>query len=97
MTDYTLSRRAEADLDEIWDYSAEHWGREQASNYVDALRDSVRRLAADPARGRVVTVGGRSYHRYRSSSHLIFYRTTKRGIHVVRILQQSMDHSRHLR
>lgn len=34
---YRLSRRAEADLAEIWDYSAEQWGVDQADRYLDAL------------------------------------------------------------
>jgi toxin ParE1/3/4 len=32
-----LSVRAEADLDEIWAYSAEQWNFEQADRYLDAL------------------------------------------------------------
>jgi len=94
---YVLSRRAASDLDEIWDYSAEHWGGEQANRYVEALRESIRRAALDPSRGRPVRVGGRSYHRYRSGSHVIFCRIARKKLHVVRILHQSMDHARHLR
>ena len=97
MTDFVLSRLAESDLDEIWDYSAERWGREQANKYAGQLRESMRHVALDPSRGQSVMVGIGSYHRYRSGSHVIFYRRTKRGIRIVRILHQSMDHARHLR
>lgn len=97
MTEYVLSRRAERDLDAIWDYSAYQWGREQANRYLEALRDSVKRVAAAPSRGRSFTVGRKRYRRYRSGSHLIFYRKTNRGIRIVRILHESMDHERHLR
>jgi toxin ParE1/3/4 len=97
VTDFVLSRRAESDLDEIWDYSAERWGREQANKYVEALRESIRGIALDPSRGRSVTVGARSYHRYSSGSHMIFYRMEDQGAHIVRILHQSMNHVRHLR
>lgn len=34
---YRLSVRAEADLAEIWVYSAERWNLEQADGYIDAL------------------------------------------------------------
>lgn len=34
---YRLSSRAEADLAEIWVYSAGQWNSEQADRYVDAL------------------------------------------------------------
>jgi toxin ParE1/3/4 len=97
VTEYALSRRAQSDLDEIWDYSAQRWGRDQANRYVEALRDSIKRVAAEPSRGRSMTVGHKSYQRYRSRSHLIFYRKTNRGIRIVRILHESMDHERHLR
>ena len=97
MIDFVLSRRAESDLDEIWDYSAERWGRKQANEYVEALRESISRIALDPSRGRPVTAGGKSYHRYGSGSHMIFYRMKDQGVHIVRILHQSMNHVRHLR
>jgi toxin ParE1/3/4 len=97
VTDYVLSRRAEADLDEIWDFSANTWGRDQANRYVEVLRDDMRRLASDPSRGRTVTFGRGTYHRYKSGSHVIFYRAIARGVRIVRILHESMDHKRHLR
>src|SRR5262245_56306195 len=56
VTEYALSQRAQSDLDEIWDYSAQRWGRDQANRYVEALRDSMERVAADPSRGRSITV-----------------------------------------
>ena len=31
---------AEADIDSIWDYSAEMWGADQADTYTDAIRDT---------------------------------------------------------
>jgi len=57
----------------------------------------VKRVAADPSRGRAFAVGRKSYQRYRSGSHVIFYRKTSRGIRIVRVLHESMAHERHLR
>jgi toxin ParE1/3/4 len=34
---YRLSVRAEADIAEIWVYSAEQWNLVQADRYIDAL------------------------------------------------------------
>ena len=34
---YRLSAKAEADLTDIWSYSAEQWGVDRADRYVDAL------------------------------------------------------------
>jgi toxin ParE1/3/4 len=97
VTGYILSRRAESDLDEIWDYSAERWGMDQANRYVGALRESIERVARDPSRGRSVSARGKSYYQYRSGSHMIFYRETNRGVQIVRVLHQSMEYVRHLR
>jgi toxin ParE1/3/4 len=97
VTDYVLSRQAAADLDEIWDYTAKTWGREQANRYVEGLRQSMRNVAGDPSRGRSIAVGRKSFYRYRSGSHLMFYRQVGQGVRIVRILHESMDHKRHLR
>jgi toxin ParE1/3/4 len=97
VTGYVLSRGAESDLDEIWDYSAERWGSDQANRYVGALRESIERVALDPSRGRSVSVKGKSYRQYRSGSHVIFYRETNRGVQIVRVLHQNMEYVRHLR
>jgi toxin ParE1/3/4 len=40
MTGYVLSPAAGADLEQIWDYTAERWGQEQAERYVRAIRDA---------------------------------------------------------
>jgi plasmid stabilization system protein ParE len=50
-TEYALSQRAQSGLDEIWDYSAQRWGTNQANRYIKALRDNMECLAADPFRG----------------------------------------------
>ena len=34
MKPYRLSRRAKADLDDIWAYSEQRWGVEQAADYA---------------------------------------------------------------
>jgi plasmid stabilization system protein ParE len=34
VTRFIVSPRAQADLDEIWDYTVKHWGIEQAEFYV---------------------------------------------------------------
>ena len=34
---YLLSPRAQADLDDIWDYSCERWGDDRAESYVRSI------------------------------------------------------------
>lgn len=45
MTGYFLSPAAKADIEQIWDYTVERWGEEQAERYVLAIRDACQELA----------------------------------------------------
>jgi toxin ParE1/3/4 len=59
-----LSPRAQADLEEIWDYSVEIWGTDRAERYVRDLWEGIKYLAANPKRGRScdeVRAGYRSF------------------------------------
>ena len=96
MTGVVLSPRARADLDEIWDYSAEHWGQDQAEEYLRALWRGIGLVGKDPRRGRSCEAIRAGYYRYPIRSHVVFYRMTSTGIDVVRILHQRMDFQQHL-
>jgi toxin ParE1/3/4 len=91
-----LSRRAQTDLDEIWEYSAERWGIERADRYVGDLRRAIETLASSPSRGRREVFREIEYVKRTSGSHVIYCRATPHGLRVVRILHQNMDHVRHL-
>jgi toxin ParE1/3/4 len=45
---YRLSVPAEADLAEIWVYSAEQWNLDQADRYIDALLSRLDWLCENP-------------------------------------------------
>jgi hypothetical protein len=42
MSGYLLSPRAQADLEEIWDYSEEIWGTDRAERYVRDLWEGIK-------------------------------------------------------
>jgi toxin ParE1/3/4 len=91
-----LTPRAEADIDEIWDYTARQWGIEQADNYVLSLWRAMELVAADPRRGRSADEIKAGYRKHASGSHLIYFRQVGSDIEVVRVLHGAMDHERHL-
>ena len=95
MSGYLLSPRAQADLEEIWDYSVEIWGTDRAERYVRDLWEGIKYLAANPKRGRSCDEVRAGYRKYAIGSHFVFYRVTARGIDVVRILHQRMDFEQH--
>ncbi len=90
-----FSPAAAADLDDIWDYTAEEWGADQADRYTDDIQSTCNSLARGEKRGRDVDVRS-SYLKHAVGKHFVFFRTTKVGIEVIRILHQSMDVGRHL-
>jgi toxin ParE1/3/4 len=94
---FSLSRRAQSDLDSIWNYSASRWGVIQADAYVRQLISLCSDLGSGRAKGLPVHGVKAEYLKYSVVSHVIFYRPRKpSGVAIVRILHQSMDVDRHL-
>jgi toxin ParE1/3/4 len=93
---YVLRPRAERDIEEIWDYSAETWGIGQAEIYIRKIQQSLTLLADDPRLGRPCEDIRAGYRKFRSGSHFVFYRLIKDGIDVVRVLHESMDFGQYL-
>ena len=92
MKGYVLSPAAQADLGEIWDYSARNWGAEQADRYILAIRDACEALADGSRHGRAIDDIRPGYRKLAVASHFLFYRFTDAGmIDVIRILHQRMD------
>jgi toxin ParE1/3/4 len=96
MSRYVLSPRARADLDEIWDYTADRWDEEQAENYLRSIEKAIEMIAKSPQRGRSYDEVRVGYRRYRVGAHILIYRVLKMQVHVVRILHVAMDVDRHL-
>jgi toxin ParE1/3/4 len=92
----TLSPRAHADLDEIWDYSAEKWNAERADSYISEIWKTVELIADEPGLGRSCDEIREGYFKFPSGSHLIFYKKTNENIEIVRVLHQWMDIDNHL-
>jgi toxin ParE1/3/4 len=93
---FVLSPRAQADLSDIWDYTVDRWGTNQAETYTRALWQSIEAVAANPAMGEDCSVVRPGYRKFPSGSHLLFYRLTAAGIDIVRILHERMDYERHI-
>lgn len=93
---FVLTPRARADLDEIWDYTADRWGLDQAETYTRQLWKNIAIVADRPSLGRECTEVRRGYRMYPTGSHVLFYRHTTLGIDVVRILHERMDYERHI-
>ncbi len=86
----SLSREAEADIDEIAAYTTNAWGSQQTDRYLDQLEDSFQILAQHSSIGRACDSIEVGLRRFDVGRHVVFYRTQPRGIRVVRVLHQQM-------
>lgn len=94
---YLLSPAARADLEQIWDYTHDRWGVDQAEQYLRELQGAIERVAANPLIGRACEEIRPGYRKLAAGSHTLYYRATVEGvIDLVRILHQRMDVDRHL-
>ena len=96
MAELRLSKRAQADLDEIADYTIGEFGVVQARKYRDGLGACFKALCDNPLLGRDAHELAPGLRRIRQQAHAVFYLHTKGRILIVRILHHSMDFERHL-
>ncbi len=96
MPEFVLRPKARADLDGIWDYTVQTWGRDQARTYLRSMTKAFRTLSKKPALGRIYNEVCEGLRVYPSGKHLIFYLVIGTGIDIVRVLHQRMDIPSHL-
>lgn len=94
MKTIAFSPAAEADIGEIWDYTADIWGPDQADSYTDAIRDACHALARGEKRGRPSVLPG--FQKYLCGSHVVYFLDYPDHLGVIRILHQRQDAQLHL-
>jgi toxin ParE1/3/4 len=90
MKEARLSLRARADLNDIWLYIASD-SPEAADRFIDRLLAAGKKLAASPRIGRAREELARGVRSFPVGSYVIFYRGSRSGIEVVRILSGYRD------
>ncbi|MCR5562887.1 MAG: type II toxin-antitoxin system RelE/ParE family toxin [Desulfovibrio sp.] len=95
MRDYRLTPLAEADLEEIWQYTFRHWSLEQADAYVRRIVAAIAGLARGDAVGLRTDVRP-EYWKYHVGLHVVYFRQSETFLDVIRILHGRMDVERHL-
>lgn len=95
MAAFRFSRRAEADLLGIGDYTLRTWGRAQAVRYLGELEVCCQMLADNPALGRLCDNVRPGLRRLEHGKLVVFYRQERGDVLVSRILHQRMLPERH--
>lgn len=96
MAEYRLTPAAERDLESIWTYTVRQWGIDQADRYIDALTATFAELAQSPRTAPACDHIRPGYRRRSVERHVVYFRVTKYGVAVVRILHDRMDAPRHV-
>jgi toxin ParE1/3/4 len=95
MAKFRLSRRAEADLLSIGEFTLREWGKSQAARYLGEIETCCQMLADNTALGRPCDHVRPGLRRHEHGKHVLFYRRERNGILVSRILHQRMLPERH--
>ena len=96
MADVRFTPAALRDLENIWNYTTQQWGEEQAVRYLDALNTGFEALAVTPLSGSTCEHIRVGYRRLRVERHSLYYRIESTLVIVVRVLHERMDVPRHL-
>ena len=86
-----VTPKAESDLVNIWLYSCEEWGLDQADKYLDLLEMGMKQLLNHPLLGANYSYVLQGYRRLQIEHHAVFYQVLEPEIRVVRVLHEDMD------
>ena len=89
-----FSPAALADMDAIWDYSALHWGMDQADAYVDDIVQACHAVAGGRKIGKAAV--RRGYLKLSVGAHMVYFQDRGDRLDVIRILHGRQDVDRHL-
>ena len=84
--DYRLSPAAQADLNSVWDYTADMWSPDQADSYLRDLNENLLILCDHPKMARERTEIHPPVRLHPCRSHLILYRIEEDHLFIIRIV-----------
>jgi toxin ParE1/3/4 len=88
---FVISKKAVADLEEIWLYTVEKWSVNQADRYYNLIFDEVSYICKNINSGKSMEHVRKGYRASKVKSHFIFYRIVNNTVEVIRILHERMD------
>jgi len=89
---YSISEKANQDIEKIWLYSFENWSLEQADRFYNLIFDEIEFISENFESGKSVDYIKKGYRASIVKSHIIFYKKSEGNIvEIVRVLHQKMD------
>ncbi len=89
-----VAKRAQEELQGIWQYTLDKWGQEQAESYLQALENAFHRLLTHPESGYRRPDIFSGCHHLKVRKHLVFYTIAGDYVEVLAVLHQQMDCTR---
>jgi toxin ParE1/3/4 len=86
-----VTAAASGDLEQIWAFTAENWGQEQADLYIDRLILRFAWLTGNPGLWHARPEVGASIYSCVETSHVIFFSSKNAIISILRVLHSRMD------
>jgi len=94
---YFLSRAADADLQDIYQFGYGVWGEQRTARYIYELYGLFDRLSAYPRIGRARPDIHPVLYSFPHESHLVFFRQVDHHVAIVRVLHGAANHRRQLK
>ena len=92
---YILSEIADKDLEDIFDYTFDEFGFDQAEKYLLEIEEIFQNLIANPQIGKKRDEIKQDLYSFPKDNHIIFYRILDNHIRIVRVLHGSRDISKY--
>lgn len=94
--DLVLAPAAQSDLSEIYLYTLDNWGSQQAQAYLANIKQAFKDLRRKPDLGRERNPLGQGVRSMNCQKHVIFYRYINTEIQIIRVLHGRQDPERHI-
>jgi len=91
MLELIISPKAVIDLEQIYEFTLQTWGIDQADKYQDELFTAMLLISKNPRIGSQYYFKEGNYRKMNINRHILFYKQTKKECLVVRILHERMD------
>ena len=92
---YILSEIADKDLEDIFDYTFDEFGFNQAEKYLLEIEEIFQNLIINPQIGKKRDEIKQGLYSFPKDNHIIFYRILDNHIRIVRVLHGSRDISKY--
>ncbi len=97
MKSVKYARRANTDLEDITDYTAQTWGAKQAKKYNKSIRNKIQSIARGEGTLQALNVQRANIYQARVNRHLIIFEQSAEEIRIIRVLHEAMDIPRHIK